>query len=73
MDLDERKVIGGSTVPHSRTHNPNLTHIAIGNTSLLDGFRQESSNDLLVALSTEEDMYLVKWNIKDKYPSFKIK
>lgn len=68
VGLNERKIIGGCTVPHSRTHNPDLTHIVVGNTNMLDGFTKENNNDLLIALSTEEDlMSIVKWKISDSF------
>jgi hypothetical protein len=64
VDLEERKIIGGCTVPHSRANNPDFTQVTTGNLNWLDGFQKENCNDLMVGLSTvENSLYLVKWNI----------
>ena len=63
IDLQQRKIIGGCTVPHSRANNPNFTQIAMGDTKWLDGFPSEKSSDLLLALSTAEGaLHTVHWH-----------
>ena len=64
VDLDQRKIVGGCTVPHSRANNPDFTQVTIGNLDWLDGFDDQSSNDLVVALSTVvKSLCIVKWDL----------
>ena len=66
VDLDQRKIIGGCTVPHSRANNPDFTQVTTGHLKWLDGFDGTPSQDLMVGLSTvENSMYLVYWNITE--------
>ena len=64
VDLKERKIVGGTYVPHSRANNPDFTQITVGSMKWLDGFEMRSSSDFLVALATvEHSLHIVKWNI----------
>lgn len=65
VDLHQRKIVGGSTVPHSTANNPEFTHIDIGqNKTWLNGFQSEGNQDLLVAMATvEKSLHLVNWNL----------
>ena len=65
VDLNERKIIGGCTVPHSRANNPDFTQVTTGNIQWLNGFDDKESQDLFVALSTvENSLYLVQWKLE---------
>jgi len=50
IDLVEKKVVGGCTVPHSKSTTPDLSQIALGNVSWLDGLGEPGDPSLLVGL-----------------------
>ena len=64
VDLKQRKIIGGTTVPHSRANNPDFTQVTTGNLDWLDGFGLEHDKTMMAALTTvESSLHIVEWNL----------
>ena len=64
VDLKQRKIIGGTTVPHSRANNPDFTQVTTGNLDWLDGFGFSNDKRMMSALATvESSLHIVEWNL----------
>jgi len=68
VDLNDKKIVGGFTVPHSRPYTPEFSQIAIGDTKWLDGLSREACTSrkgpgqVLMTLATNyEHLHLVQW------------
>ena len=63
VDLKEKKIIGGFTVPHSRQYTPDFSQIAIGDTAWLNGLSEDTAQSkVLLTLATNyEHLHLVHW------------
>merc|ERR1711997_1080528 len=48
VDLKDRQIIGGYTVPHSRPSTPDFSQVTIGDVSWLDGISEENTNSNFV-------------------------
>ena len=65
VDLDQRKIVGGTTVPHSRANNPDFTQVDVGKLDFLDGFDGLPNEEMMVVVATcEASLYMVKWNLQ---------
>ena len=66
VDLREKKILGGFTVPHSRPYTPDFSQIAISDASWLDGISENNTEagNILVTLATNyEHLHIVQWNL----------
>ena len=64
VDLEQRKIIGGTTVPHSRANNPDFTQVTTGNLKWLDGLSFQQNHIMITALATvESSLHIVEWNL----------
>jgi len=62
VDLTNREVIGGCTVPHSRASTPDFSQVSIGDKSWLDGFSDTSTRGLICCLAlTDSTIQTVVW------------
>ena len=64
IDLEERRLIGGCTVPHSRASTPDFSQICIGDEDWLNGLSEEATRngDLMAALATQDGaITLIDW------------
>jgi len=69
VDLREKKILGGFTVPHSRPYTPDFSQIAISDASWLDGISENNTEagNILVTLATNyEHLHIVQWNLDRK-------
>ena len=64
VDLEQRKIIGGTTVPHSRANNPDFTQVTTGNLKWLDGLSFQQNHIMITALATvESSLHIVEWKL----------
>merc|ERR1712029_208154 len=64
VDLREKKIIGGFTVPHSRPYTPDFSQITLSDSSRLDGICEgnAASGNVIVTLATNyEHLHSVHW------------
>ena len=65
VDLEQRKIIGGTTVPHSRANNPDFTQVTTGNLKWLNGLSLDQNQSMMAALATvESSLHIVEWNME---------
>jgi len=66
VDLMQREVIGGCTVPHSRASTPDFSQISIGDISWLDGFSEISTKGLVACLAlADSSIQTITWSSDD--------
>jgi len=64
IDLHEKKVVGGCTVPHSKSTTPDISQIALGNTSWLDGLGDDTGQaSLLIGLPVINQSHVLLVNV----------
>jgi len=64
VDLREKKILGGFTVPHSRGYTPDFSQIAVSDNSWLNGICEgnAASGNVIVTLATNyEHLHSVHW------------
>ncbi|XP_023331984.1 F-box/WD repeat-containing protein 2 [Eurytemora carolleeae] len=62
VDLLNREIIGGCTVPHSRASTPDFSQVSIGDTAWLDGFTESSTSGLVASLAlADSSIQTVIW------------
>ena len=63
--LTQLKIIGGTTVPHSRANNPDFTQVTTGNLKWLNGLCLDQNQSMMAALATvESSLHIVEWNME---------
>jgi len=70
VDLVNREIVGGATVPHSRASTPDFSQVSLGDKRWLDGLSGEVTTGLVACLAlADSSIQIVTWdNQEEKEP-----